>query len=274
LGEVFVGVLVGYGVILRYNTLADRGGKTTVYLAEQYEQIVAAFELVLSTLNRLCMHIQNDLAGYPALLADKQGVFVDDKNMIASALKNFEPVMSLTPQETQGYPGAVGCTPTTFKLINAVNQAKDTFKVIAQLHDNICKANPTKPIRKALASAGYGGIKLKQVYRHIAYISYHPRRIAWSKARNGTNVIITKAQAEERLLKAGQGEHIDVQIARLNLLDAAEKLVIHREIKPYWMVNVSTFRNEQGASTNTKMRTSLPLFYLYDASLLIRKLFW
>ena len=238
-----------------------------MYLTEQYEQIITAFELVLKTIDGLCQHMGNELTAYPFIVVNEQDNFINDRDKAIYALKHFEPISSLSPQETWGCPGAVGCTKTTFKLIEAVNKAKDTFKLISQLYKDICKANPTKPVRQVLAAAGYGGIKLKQVYRHIVYINYHPRRIAWSQAKNGANVIVTQAQAKERLLKAGKGEHIDLQLAQLERLNPSEKLVIHRYIKPYWIVNVSSFKDQQGISANEKIRTSLPLFYLHTPDL-------
>ena len=79
-----------------------------MYLIEHHDQIVAAFELVLSTLNKLCRHIHNDLTKLPAVVDNGEGAFVDDRDRIAFSLKHFEPVNTLSPQETWACPGAVG----------------------------------------------------------------------------------------------------------------------------------------------------------------------
>lgn len=92
---------------------------------------------------------------------------------------------------------------------------------------------------------------------HIHCIRYHPRRIAWSKGRGSANTVLTAQQAKA-LLQEGEGAHIDIQLAKLNGLESHEKLVIQRKIKPYWVVNVSSFKDASGHSHYQKIRTSEP----------------
>jgi len=89
--------------------------------------------------------------------------------------------------------------------------------------------------------------------------------MAWTKAKNGSNVTVSKIQAKDLLLKKGQGKHIELQLLQLNALKENDTLIIHRDIKPYWVVNVASFKNSEGRSITEKVRTSLPLFYIHDS---------
>jgi hypothetical protein len=230
---------------------------------DQYQDIINTFEDVLSALNILCGHIHDELSDYPVWIM-QEDAFKDDSDKLIYALIYFSPVSSLSPQETWTCPGAVAGTKKTIALIKAVNHAKDTFKQKAEACKTIFKANPTKPVRDILARNGHGGIKLKQVYRHIRYIEHQPLRIAWSKGKASSNVIITIEQAREMLIKIGEGEHIDIQLAKLNLLKPTEKLVKRRHMKPYWVINITSSR-EAGHTPHRKIATSLPLFYLQES---------
>ncbi len=72
------------------------------------------------------------------------------------------------------------------KLIATLNNAKDEFKKTMLKYKDVHNKNPTFIIRHILASAGYGIVKLLQVYRHISYIDFDPQRIAWSKSKNAS----------------------------------------------------------------------------------------
>jgi hypothetical protein len=237
-----------------------------MYLIEQFQPIIDAFEKILRALSSICDHIENDLGNLPVWVMSENGDnFIKDKNRVIYALKHFSPVTELTPQETFSCPGAVGATLKTFSYIDALNKAKDSFKNKVREYHHLFKANPTKPVRKILAQAGYGGVKLKQVYRHIQYIDFHPKRIAWSKTTGGRYQVIKAAYAEKMLQKIGKERHINIQLNKLSSLKNNEKLVIYHPIKPHWSVNISTF---EGYTDNRRLRQiSLPLFYLYDKKL-------
>lgn len=99
-------------------------------------------------------------------------------------------------------------------------------------------------------------------------MTYHPRRIAWSKSKKCRHVIVSTNRAKELLLNLGGGEHIDVQLSKLSILNESDKLVIYRPLKDYWGINISSFKDADGLSKVERIREeSLPLFYLHDKKL-------
>lgn len=123
-------------------------------------------------------------------------------------------------------------------------------------------------MREVLVKAGYGGVKLMQINRHINYINFHPRRISWSKSKNASYQKITIYKAKEMLLNIGKGKHIDIQLSKLSQLNPRQKLVIFRKTRDYWGINIATFKNINELSNNNFLRDeSLPLFYLHDSKL-------
>lgn len=177
--------------------------------------------------------------------------------------------MGVTPQETFTCPGAIGATKQTFALVKAVNQAKDKFTAV--VHTFIAKqpANPipTRKMRQLLALSGYPSIMMRQVYRHLTFVDYHPPRIGWTKAKSGSHVVISKGKARELLLRVGEGKHIEVQLAKLSQLEKREKLVIFHEINQCWIANVASIKDREGHSTTQKIRSALPIFYLHNEKL-------
>ncbi len=236
-----------------------------MYTVDHVADIVSSFEVFLSALDELCLHVHDDLKKLPVWIDNGKGQFIDDRDKLIYVLKHISPKAGLSPQETYSCPGVTGATRETFKLIDKVNAAKDEFKTVVLNYKDIFKANPTKPARQILAAAGYGGIKLVQVYRHIPFINIHPRRIAWSISKDSRNQRISISQAKERLLRVGQGEHIDIQLAKLSLLKPRDKLVVYRPIGEFWGINIATFKDKHNHSTNYRIRKkSLPLFYLHN----------
>lgn len=239
-----------------------------MYTVDHVADIVSSFEIFIRALDTLCLHVHDDLKKLPVWIDNGKGQFVNDRNKLIYVLKHISPKAELSPQETYSCPGVVGATPQTFKLINKVNLAKDDFKAVVLKYNDIFKANPTKPARQILSAAGYGSVKLVQVYRHIPFIDFHPRRIAWSISKDTCNRRVSITQAKEMLLRAGQGEHIEIQLAKLSLLKPKDKLVIYRPIGKYWGINIATFRDKHNHSTNYRIRKeSLPLFYLHNDKL-------
>jgi hypothetical protein len=236
-----------------------------MYSIDQFESLIALFETYLKTINKLCLHVHDELKAMPIWVDDGHQQFVSDRDKLIYVLKHISPKEGLTPQETFNCPGVVSATTKTIKLIERVNAVKDDFKAEVQCYKHLFKANPTKPVRQILASAGFGGVKLLQVYRHIPYITLHPRRIAWTKSVNSCRTVISHTKAKEKLTKIGQGEHIDIQLSKLSLLKTKDKLAIYREVGHFWGVNIATFKDENGKSTNYRLRqVSLPVFYLHN----------
>jgi hypothetical protein len=249
-------------------SLVNEDGNNSFYSKAFYEAIVHAFERYLSAIDTLCLHVHDDLKHYPLWVDNGSETFIGDRDRLIYALKHISPKLGLEPQETFSCPGAVGATRQTLKLIDQLNKTKDQFKAQVQNYKHVFKSNPTKPARQILAQAGHGGVKLLQVYRHIYYIDFHPRRIAWTKGKGGSYQVINKSQAQALVLKAGQGEHIDIQLAKLSLLPADQKLMIYRSLRSLWGVNVSTFKDKSNHSVNLRIREiSLPLFYLHNNKL-------
>lgn len=101
--------------------------------------------------------------------------------------------------------------------------------------------------------------------RHIKYIPYHPRKIAWSLGKHSTNITLSVSALSERLHSTGAGDHIDIQLAKLATLKT-DALIRHVETKPLWVANCC-LKREGGADKRGLLRTSLPIFYLHDPSL-------
>jgi hypothetical protein len=233
------------------------------FLVEKYDYLLQAFIAYMTVLEELCIHINTELASYSLQISDGEG-FIENRNKVIFSLKNYATSSNIAPQETWACPGAVGSNLKTLTLIDTVNQAKDTFKKAAEACKEVHSSSPTKRIRDFLAKQGYGHIKLKQVYRHIRYVRHSPRRIAWSQGKAYSHLRMTVHEAYNSISKVGQGDNIDVQIDKLNQLALSEKLVKRRAMKPYWIVNIASYPNNEGKVSNQKIATSLPLFYLYS----------
>lgn len=229
-------------------------------------KFISCFTTLLQTLDECNVHIQNQLSELPLWVDNDAGDFVTNRDKVIFALGNFGPTQGLSPQETFKCPGVVAGTQDTLALINALNQVKTTFKELVGACQQSTQHDITKFVRDTLAYAGYPGIKLKQVFRHIIYINYHPRRIAWTKGKHTTSKQLSKQASEKLLEKAGQGLHIEIQKSKLNALHHQTKLIKHRDIKPGWVVNIGAFK-ENNCSAYEDIRTALPLFYLHNKQL-------
>ena len=229
-------------------------------------QFVSCFTALLQALDSFNAHIQTELNKLPLWVDNGAEVFVRNRDKVIFALANFSPTQGLSPQETFKCPGVVAGTAQTLMLIDRLNQSKSSFKELVRVCQQSTQQDITKFVRDTLAHAGYPGIKLKQVFRHINYINYHPRRIAWTKGKHTTSKQLSKHASEKLLDKAGQGLHIEIQKVKLNGLHAETKLIKHRAIKPGWVVNIGSFK-ENNCSAYEDIRTALPLFYLHDQQL-------
>lgn len=229
-------------------------------------KFISCFMTLLQTLDACNAHIQNDLNELPLWIDNGTGEFIKNRNKLIFALGNFGPTQGLSPQETFKCPGVVAGTQATLALIDQLNHVKSTFKELVRACQQSTEQDSTKFVRDTLARAGYPGIKLKQVFRHISYINYHPRRIAWTKGKHTTSKQLSKQASEKLLEKAGQGLHIEIQKVKLSGLHHQTKLIKHRAIKPGWVVNIGAFK-ENNCSAYEDIRTALPLFYLHDQQL-------
>ena len=229
-------------------------------------QFVSSFKALLQTLETCNKHIQTQLSELPLWVDNGAEVFVRNRDKVISALANFSPTPGLSPQETFKCPGVVAGTAQTLALIDKVNQAKTMFKELVRVCQQSTQQDMTKFVRDSLARAGYPAVKLKQVFRHIIYIDYHPRRIAWTKGKHTTSKQLSKQASEKLLDKAGQGLHIEIQKVKLSGLPHQTKLIKHRAIKAGWVVNIGAFK-ENNCSAYEDLRTALPLFYLHDQQL-------
>lgn len=233
--------------------------------------LISLFKSLLQHIDRLNTHILIDLKQLPLWVDNGADEFEQNRDKIIFALANFTPTEGLTAQETFKCPGVVAGTSATLRLIIAVNEAKSAFKkLVGTCHqENKQQKNNSdipKFVRNTLAHAGYPGVKLKQVFRHIPVITYHPRRVAWSKGKHTTSKYLSKHDSEKLLTKTGQGKHIEIQKLKLRRLDQKTKLIQHRPIKPGWVVNIGAFKKNK-RSKYEDIRTALPLFYLHDPRL-------
>jgi hypothetical protein len=226
--------------------------------------IIEHYQIILSTLEKLASHIKQDLNTYPSWIKEEDKI-ISDFDKLINAFCYFLPG-GPTPQHTFACPGAFAGNEQTILLVDTVNQAKQQFREVANSYLANQKITDTLVVRQLLARAGYPGIKLRQVYRHIRYINFHPRRISFTRVRHNSHRIIDKQEALERVTKAGQGLHISVQQDQLRALDHDAFLVIHRDVQPIWACNISTFKNDDGKSSFLKILTSIPLLYLHDST--------
>ncbi|MGB8286214.1 MAG: hypothetical protein WCB98_03130 [Candidatus Aquirickettsiella gammari] len=229
-------------------------------------QLICQFESLLGLLEQLNSHIRFDLAEFPLWIDDGADGFAPNRDKVIYALGNFGPSEALSPQETFKCPGVVAGTLETLDLIGEVNAAKDAFKALLAACHQVMNQDICQWVRDTLKYAGYPAIKLKQVLRHIPFIRYHPRRVAWTKGKHTASKLLSRQDSEQMLIKAGQGLHIDLQRIKLKGLDAQVKLVKHRQIKPGWVVNIGSFKQNK-RSQYEDIRTALPLFYLHQPQL-------
>jgi len=232
------------------------------------EKVVASFEEVIATLNKLCLHVLDDLKALPLWVFDGVESWVPDRDKLCYILKHLDHRPELSPQETYVCPAVVAATAETFKLIDKVNSAKLVFKNAVAVYLKFLNTTKTKVVRRLLNASGYGAIKLKQVYRTIPYIDFHPCKITWAKSGKGSYVKITIPEAKELLLKKGQGEAIDIQLNKLSLLSPEEHLIVFHPIKPCWGVNITSFAKHTNSLTFKRLREiGMPLFYLHSQDL-------
>lgn len=177
--------------------------------------LLEAFDTIEIALNQLCLHMHDALRQFPVWVHNGAEGLEANRDKVIYVLKHFQPTPGLSPQETFACVGAVGGTLETLQLVERVNQAKTQFKqqVDQYLKDSL--EQDTAIIREMLAHHGYPAMKLKQVYRHIRTIPYHPRRLPLAKA--GITRIKSLPSVKQNNCYKKQGRGCILRFNRLSL---------------------------------------------------------
>ncbi|WP_103989366.1 hypothetical protein [Legionella quinlivanii] len=224
-------------------------------------EIVSDFKEVLAAGDALRSHLLSTKPRSVWINVPDTSYFANDVLHFAKALLDFYPSHHRNPQATSAYQGALGGLPITLQLAEAFNAAKDRFHENCKSYMNEQKQRETLIIHMILRNAGFPPVKLKQVYRHIPILNFHPRLISYCRLRHNSKIKVSPSEAQQRLKKAGKGAHIDIQLDKITQQD---KLVIHRETHSLWAANISTFKDSSNRVTTRKLLTSMPVIYLHD----------
>ncbi|WP_419418395.1 hypothetical protein ACNVED_07460 [Legionella sp. D16C41] len=230
--------------------------------------IIASYNTLLKNLDELKNHLDTELQVNPVWINDpaNKEILIADYNYFFAALTDFYPGDLETPQHTKSFQGALGGSTRTLQLVEVINKSKDQLKAVINNYLQEINMKDTQVIHTIFKNAGFSRLKLKQVYRHIPCIDYHPRRITFTQVKHNSHIVISKKELAARLNKIGKGRHIDVQQQMLQYLDD-EKLAIHRDTQFLWAANIATFKNEEGLSSTKKLMTSMPIVYLHQTDL-------
>jgi hypothetical protein len=230
--------------------------------------IVNCFNALLKSLEEFENYVYKDLKNNPVWINDpaNKELLISDYNHFIAAITDFYPGDLETPQHTKSFQGALGGNLTTLQFVSLINKSKDQLKAVINEYLEEIKIKDTQVIHTILKNAGFPRLKLKQVYRHIPCIDYHPRRITFTQVKHNSHIVISKKELAARLNKIGKGRHIDVQQQKLQYLDD-DKLAIHRDTQSLWAANIATFKNEEGLSFTKKLMTSMPIVYLQEEGL-------
>ncbi len=225
--------------------------------------IVSKFLHIVTLLENFKLHIDSELMDKPAWVNDWK--LMTDKQAIKNSFTEFSH-HNLISQSTLSCPGALAGTNETLLQIAMINEAKDDFRRTVGLYLDSFKTKNTRIIRDILTQSGFSPIRLRQVYRRIHVVQFHPKRISFTRTHHSSHRIITREEALIRLDKVGKGANIELQKKRLAAIDDPYFVVRH-QIKPIWAVNISTFKKDNGQINYMKYMTRLPIVYLHDDSL-------
>lgn len=231
-----------------------------IYRAEEVLIIVKSFEKFFQSLNKLVEHIETLNLPFVIQKGDR---FVRDKHLLFYALKHMSSEQDLSTIQTYARPGAVAGNLKTLALVEKLNQSKDTFKAVVQDYNKRHRLVHSDQVREILLKAGYGVIRLNEVYRHFLAINFHPQYISWCKGKRYSSKHITAEEARQKLLNLGESKGITLQLNKLNHLRKKEQFVIRRESPPCWFANVK-IPGLKGKGSIECYRSSLPIFYLQD----------
>jgi hypothetical protein len=232
---------------------------------------------MIAAINDLCHAMQNETS----LMAWTQHIAFDesdhfrhtDRSRAAYILKQIEYTNEQAPRETLLCAGFIGASPETLKLVQAVNESKDSFKksILALKSAKIPKTDPflsaefntilprSSETTQVLQKLGLARLHLKQCYRKIPILQSAPSKISWTWAHTRAIKKIDVAKAIEMLLKKGQRTAIDMQLQKLQSLSAKEPLAIVQELAPHLRANL-VFK-EAETQQRQMIKGPLPLFF-------------
>lgn len=229
--------------------------------------VVSCFKKIIEKRKKVRSHLLEEWNGDSLWISEEHNNLTCDIYLFTNALLDIYRNQQRSPQHTSSWQGALGGSAITLQTIKELNQAKSLFKDTVRGYLKVAKQRETTIIHELLFNAGFKPVKLMQVYRQIPIVDYHPRRISFTLVRHNSQKKITKGQAIEKLIKAGQGSHIDNQLDKLNRQGNDINLIVHREISQLWAANIGTFKDENNRSSTTKIMTSLPIIYLHQPTL-------
>jgi len=157
-------------------------------------QIILSFELLLGLIDKLHIHIKQELTGLPAWIMEEETLTSEGniQERIIKVWSHFNGDAAKSHQNTFACPGLLAANQETIYWAKEINKAKDGFKDLVNLFLKEKGTLDTKEIRRILALSGYPDIKLREVYRHIRCIDFHPRRISFSKVKHNSHRKISK----------------------------------------------------------------------------------
>ncbi len=168
-------------------------------------QLISLFENLNEILSLFKIHL-SDLKSNQIWINDEDHeIFSNNTSQFIEAITDFYPSPFGRAQQTSSYQGALGGNQETLKLTLKLNDAKDNFRKACHeimIEQRKCE---TALIHKVLKDSGFPSLKLKQIFRHIPILDYHPRLISYCKTRHNSKLKISKNDAEKRLIKVGKG---------------------------------------------------------------------
>lgn len=77
-------------------------------LIDHFESLINLFDTFALALDKLCVHIQDDLTNFTMWIDDGNKQFIQDRDKAIYVLKHLSPKEGLSPQETFVCPGVIG----------------------------------------------------------------------------------------------------------------------------------------------------------------------
>lgn len=225
------------------------------------QEVVDYFERFYAQLIKLDKMIEKTTLPFKVLRGQQ---FISDRSLLRYTINHLSADKGLSTIETYKRPGVVASTPAMIKQVVTLNQAKQHIKASIKAYQQAHKQTNTAEVRHLLAQAGYGLVRLKEVYRQYIVIVQQPTQVTWFQSKHYSSVKLSRREAKDKLLAYSETAAIDLQLKRLAQLPRKEHLVVRHAIDPIWYANlVLPSTNEKSVIRTVK--TSIPLFYLHDA---------
>lgn len=229
---------------------------------------VEAFEVLAATVGRLAGALRAD-AALPAVLAEAQGP--DARQLAVEAYTTLHFKNGQDPKAVLFQPGIVGASRETVSAAQAVNAAKEAFKVARlslQRHgrrqsETVIQGLPgrSKVLAKALEGARHNRLHIVQCDRKIVLLDNDVRRVGFTwPTRLRSLERIGVDQAREKLERMGEAPHIQRQLNVLAGLPAATPLALVRDKSPRPLANIYRL----GQPRPQLIGASLPLLTLCE----------